>query len=89
MLNNLKNILIGVFSAIIVVAIGASAYTAFASPDATQPAAPLVAADLGQGNGNGNGNVNAGRVTDHTSNGNGTGTSMLDIPASDLSSEEI
>jgi len=85
MLNNLKNILIGVFSAIIVVAIGASAYTAFASPDATQPAAPLVVADLGQGNGN----VNAGRVTDHTGNGNGTGTSVLDIPASDLSSEEI
>ena len=91
MLNNLKTILIGVFSAIIVVAIGASAYTAFASPDATQPAAPAVAADLGQGNRNGigNGNSNAGTVTDHTGNGNGTGTSVLDIPASDLSPEEI
>ena len=67
--------------------IGASAYTAFASPDATQPAAPAVAADLGQGNGYGNGNVNTGTVTDH--NGNGTGTSVLDIPASDLNEEEI
>jgi hypothetical protein len=89
MLNNLKNILIGVFSAIIVVAIGASAYTAFASPDATQPAAPAVAADLGKGNGYGNGNANTGTVTDHTGNGNGTGTSVLDIPASDLNEEEI
>jgi hypothetical protein len=88
MLKNLKNILIGVFSAIIVVAIGASAYSAFASPDAAQPAAPAVSANLGQGNGNGNGNANAGSVTDHTGNGNGTGISVLDIPASDLSPEE-
>jgi len=89
MLNNLKNILIGVFSAIIVVAIGASAYTAFASPDATQPAAPTVAANLGQGNGYGNGNANAGTVADQARNVNGTGASVLDIPASDLSPEEI
>jgi len=43
MLNNLKNILIGVFSAIIVVAIGASAYTAFASPNGDEPVAPSLA----------------------------------------------
>ena len=88
MLNNLKNILIGVFAAIIVVAVGASAYTAFASPGtdllASLPAVPAVVADLGQGNGNGN----AGTVVDHTGTGNGTGTSVLDIPASDLSPEE-
>ena len=42
MLNNLKNILIGVFSAIIVVAIGASAYTAFASPAGNEPAIPKL-----------------------------------------------
>ena len=88
MLNNLKNILLGVFSAIIVVAIGASAYTAFASPGAGQSAAPVVAAEYGQGNGYGNGNANAGTVTDHTGNGNGTGTSVLDIPASDLNPDE-
>ena len=88
MLKNLKNILIGIFSAIIVVAIGASAYSAFASPDASQPAVPSVSANLGQGNGNGNSNANAGSVTDHTGNGNGTGISVLDIPASDLSPEE-
>ena len=88
MLKNLKNILIGVFSAIIVVAIGASAYSAFASPNATQHAALAIAADLGQSNGYGNGNANAGSVTDQTGNGNGTGTSVLDVPASDLSPEE-
>lgn len=84
MLNNLKNILIGVFSAVIVVAVGASAYTAFASPDADDPAAPSAAPDPGYGNGNGNGNA----VTDHTGDRNGTGTSVLDIPASDLSADE-
>ncbi|MBN1450422.1 MAG: DUF2202 domain-containing protein [Anaerolineales bacterium] len=82
MLNNLKNILIGVFSAIIVVAVGASAYTAFASPDSNEPAAPSLTADYGNGNGNG------GTGIGQTSNGNGTGTSVLDVPASDLSPEE-
>ncbi len=88
MLNNLKNILIGIFSAIIVVAVGASAYTAFASPGTSEPAAPEGAVDYGQGNGYGNSNSNAGTVTDQTGNGNGTGTSVLDIPASDLTLEE-
>jgi len=82
MLNNLKNILIGVFSAIIVVAVGASAYTAFASPNGDEPAAPSLAADYGNGNGNG------GTGIGQTNNGNGTGTSVLDVPASDLSPEE-
>jgi hypothetical protein len=88
MLNNLKNILIGIFSAIIVVAIGASAYTAFASPGADESIIPETIVDFGQGNGNGNGNSNAGAVTSQTGNGNGTGISVLDIPASDLSPEE-
>jgi len=74
MLNNLKNILIGVFATIIVVAVGASAYNAFASPGTDVPAVLEAAVNLGQGNGNGN--------------GNGTGVSVLDIPASDLSPEE-
>ena len=86
MFNNLKNILIGVFSAIIVVAVGASAYTAFAGAGTDEISIPETVADFGQGNGNGNGN--AGTVTDHNGNGNATGVSVLDIPASDLSPEE-
>ncbi len=74
MFTTFKNILIGVLSAVIVIAIGASAYTAFASNEAvSQPAAdPSVAA----GNGNGNGA------------GTGDGTDITSIPASDLSAEE-
>jgi hypothetical protein len=82
MLVNLKNILIGVFSAIIVVAIGASAYSAFASPNGGEPAAPAAAPEFGNGGGNGN------TETGPTGNGNGTGISVLDIPASDLNPEE-
>ncbi|MEW5828489.1 MAG: hypothetical protein AB1846_06320 [Chloroflexota bacterium] len=51
MFNNLKNILIGVFAAVIVVAIGASAYTALASPGDTS--APVTTASYGNGYGNG------------------------------------
>ena len=79
MLNNLKNLLIGIFSAIIVVAIGASAYTAMASPDTTEPATPAVIENLDNGNGNGNGGANG---------GNGTGISVVDLPAGELSAEE-
>jgi len=82
MLKNLKNILIGIFSAVIVVAVGASAYTAFASPDNNETTAPAVAPKFG------NGNENGGTGASHPGNGNGTGTSVLDIPASDLSPEE-
>jgi len=86
MLKNLKNILIGIFAAIIIVAIGASAYTAFAGAGTDETVVPDTAVDFGQGNGNGNNNTGA--VIDHSGNGNGTGTSVLDIPASDLSPEE-
>ena len=55
MLNNFKHLLIGILSAVIVVAVGASAYTALASPGADQPAAPGTSADFGKGNGNGSG----------------------------------
>ncbi len=90
MFNNLKNILIGIFAAVIVVAIGASAYTAFAGPGKDETNSPDVALDFGLGSGNGNGKVNGntGTVIDQAGNGNGTGTSVLDIPASDLSLEE-
>ena len=81
MFSNFKNILIGVLSAVIVIAIGASVYSAYASSGsvtATIPSTTLF------GNGNGNGSGNAGAAT----NGSGTGTSVLSIPASDLSAEE-
>lgn len=75
----LKNILIGILGAVVVVAIAASAYTAFASPDTNVP----TALNAGGGNGgNGNGQNGSGQ------NGSGTGTSALDLPASDLSAEE-
>jgi len=70
MFNNLKNLLIGILSAVIVIAIGASAYSAFASAGTDPIAIPDTSA---VDNGNGNG---------------GNGTSVLDVPASDLSAEE-
>jgi len=79
----LKNILIGILGAVIVVAIAASAYTAFASPETNAPTALNAGGGNGNGNGNGSGNTNQG-----AGQGNGTGTSALDIPASDLSVEE-
>jgi hypothetical protein len=73
MFKTLKTILAGILAAVIVIAIGASVYTAFAAPGTnifSRQSEPVA-------NGNGNG-------------GNGTGaqTSVLDIPASDLSAEE-
>jgi len=73
-MNNLKNILIGVLSAVIVVAVGASAYNAYASPDANTPTVPGASAQYGYSNGN--------------AKGNSDGTGITTIPASDLSDEE-
>lgn len=79
-MNNLKNILIGVLSAVIVIAVGASAYNAYASPDSTASNTPVASALFGNGNGNGNSNGNA--------NGNGDGTGITTIPVSDLNDIE-
>jgi len=79
-MNNLKNILIGVLSAVIVIAVGASAFNAYASPDTNTSTAPVASALFGNGSGNGNSNGNA--------NGNGDGTGITTIPASDLNDEE-
>jgi hypothetical protein len=80
-MKNLKNLLVGILSAVIVIAVGASAYNAYASPDAKTAAAPDTAIQPGNGNGNGgNGNANG--------NQNGDGTGITGIPASDLSAEE-
>ncbi len=81
-----KNILIGIFAAILVVAIGTAAYNVIGAQAAGSVAAP--AAGNGGGNGNGNGQGGGGTTGTGTGNGNGTGTSVLDLPASDLSADE-
>lgn len=72
MFNNLKNILVGVLSAVIVIAIGASAYSAYAAAG-IDPVAVVDTTTAEYGSGNGNG---------------GTGAAVLTIPASDLNAEE-
>jgi hypothetical protein len=78
-MKNLKNLIIGILSAVIVIAVGASAYNAYASPDAKTAAASDIAVQNGNGNG-GNGNANG--------NQNGDGTGITTIPASDLNDAE-
>ncbi len=81
MFKTLKTLLAGILAAVIVIAIGASVYTAFAAPDTSISAVqPQTVSTNGNGNGGqGNGGTDA---------GTGTGVSVLDIPASDLSAEE-
>ena len=79
MFNNFKHILIGVLSAVIVIAVGASAYNAFAS-SATPAVSNDPAAQYGNGNGNG-GNGNGGTT-------GSSGVQLAAIPATDLSAEE-
>ena len=80
-MKNLKNLLIGILSAVIVIAVGASAYNAYASPDAQTAAASDASIQTGNGNGNGgNGNANG--------NQNGDGTGITSIPASNLNDAE-
>ena len=81
MFNNFKNILIGILSAVVVIAVGASAYNAFASP-ANPIANTADLAQYGNGNGNGNGGNGNGGTT------GGGGVQLTAIPASDLSAEE-
>ena len=83
MFKTLKTLLAGILAAVIVIAIGASVYTAFAAPGTNIFAAqPQTVTTNGNGNG---GNGNSGNTG---STGNGTGTSVLDIPSSDLSADE-
>ncbi|MEW6286563.1 MAG: DUF2202 domain-containing protein [Chloroflexota bacterium] len=80
-MNNLKNLIIGILSAVVVIAVGASVYNAYASPDVQTAAASDTAVQAGKGNGNGgNGNANGSQ--------NGSGTGITSIPASELSAEE-
>ncbi len=90
-----KNFLIGIFSAILVVALGTAAYNVIGVNAAASVAA--TAAGTGRGTG-GQVNGSAGQPGTGTStgvvtgngNGNGTGTSVnvLTIPASDLNADE-
>ncbi len=72
MMKSLKTILAGILAAILLVAIVASAYSAYAAKSSST----ALTTQNGQGNRQGNGT------------GDGTGTSVLDIPAADLSAEE-
>lgn len=56
MFNQFKNILVGVLAAILVIAIGTSAYNAYASANTTTSAAVNTSNQNGNGQGNGNGN---------------------------------
>jgi hypothetical protein len=81
-MKNFKNILIGVLAAVVVIAVGASAYNALAASSGPQTSAVNTSAGFAGGNGRG-GNGNGG-------NG-GFGGSQLQlssIPPSDLSADE-
>jgi hypothetical protein len=90
----LKNILIGIFAAVLVVALGTAAYNVVgvnAAGSIPDPAASNGQGNGGPGNG-GNGQGGSG-VTGTTSGnpvgkGNGTGTSVLALPVSELSADE-
>ncbi|MBK7456183.1 MAG: DUF2202 domain-containing protein [Anaerolineales bacterium] len=83
MFKTLKNLLAGILAAVIVIAIGASVYTAFAAPGTN-----ILAAQPQTVSANGNGNGGNGNSGNSGNTGNGTGTSVLDIPSSDLSADE-
>lgn len=93
MFSNLKNLVIGVLAAIVVIAIGASAYNAFAAPAAVQTSTVDAGLGMGYANGGGNGNGN-GNGGNGAGNGGGTGTAgteiqqLQSIPASELSADE-
>ena len=91
-----KNILVGIFAAILVVALGTAAFNVVgvnAASSSTAPVAGFGPGNNGQGAGT-NGQAGTGTMATGTSNGvtpgngNGTGINVLTIPASELSSDE-
>ncbi len=90
----LKNILIGIFVAILVVALGTAAYNVSGVNAAGGVSAPVAGNGQGKGGpgngGNGQGGTGASGTAsgNPVGNGNGTGTSALALPASDLSADE-
>ena len=80
MLNNFKNILIGVLAAVIVIAIGASAYNAYASSNTTTVTASglnLFGSGQGQGQGQGNGGGQGQGRGNGQGQGGGTGQANI------------
>src|SRR5512139_1141758 len=84
-MKNFKNILIGVLAAVVVIAVGASAYTALASSSAPETSAVTTTSNFGGGNGRG-GNGNGG----NGGNGGfgGDQVQLTSIPPSDLTAAE-
>jgi hypothetical protein len=81
MFKTLKTLLAGILAAVIVIAIGASVYTAFAAPGTN-----IFSAQSQTASANGNGRGSGGQG--NSGNGASAGTSVLDIPASNLSADE-
>jgi hypothetical protein len=83
-MKNFKNILIGVLAAVVVIAVGTSAYNALASSSGPEPTTVNTSNNFGGGNGRG-GNGNGG-------NGNGGyggwQLQLTSIPPSDLTADE-
>jgi hypothetical protein len=83
-MKNFKNVLIGVLAAVVVIAVGASAYNALASSSAPETSAVNPSGNFAGGNGRGgHGNGNGG-------NGGfgGSQVQLTSIPPSDLTAEE-
>lgn len=81
-MKHFKNILIGVLAAVVVIAVGASAYNALASSSAPETSGVTTAGSLAGGNGRG-GNGNGG----HGGFGGGQ-LQLTAIPPSDLTADE-
>ncbi len=87
MFNNFKHLLVGILAAVIMIAVGASAYNAYASGGVTfpsfslqQPTQPLYGQVQGGGNGNGNGGQGQNGAGQGQGNqGRGGGVGMANI----------
>ncbi len=74
----LKNILMGILGAVLVIAIAVSAYTAFASPSVSAPS-NLAAGNGNGGNDQGNGQGNGGQGFGRQGNSQGSGIPQANI----------
>lgn len=89
MLNNFKHLVIGVLAAIVVVALGATAYNAFAAQGSfSLPFSGSAAPASGNGGWGGNGNRQQGQATQPQSAAGDPAVALQAIPASELSAEE-
>ncbi|GAB4501857.1 MAG: hypothetical protein Fur0035_14010 [Anaerolineales bacterium] len=88
MFNNFKHILIGILSAIIVVALGATVYNAFAASNGVSLSTASSNQNAGVNSGWGNGNGNQQSAQGAQPGAGDPAASLQSIPASALSSEE-